>query len=365
MRVALDATPLLGPRTGVGTYVDCLVRALGELSKPPDLTLSPFTVRGAGGLRAARYRARIVHRPFPARALQRLWGATDHPPVEWLASRCDVFHATNFVLPPTRRAASVVTVHDLVFARHADTVTPAVLRYQHLVPRSVARADVVVCPAEATARDVAEYFRLPPERVRVTPLGVDPEWRYATPPPAGWLAARGLPPSYVLFVGAQEPRKGLPWLVAAHTAARAAEPDVVPPLVLAGPSGWGEAIDAPGAHRTGYLADADLRTLVAGASCVVLPSRYEGFGLPLLEAMATGRPVVASDIPVHREITGGLAEYAPVGDVDALAQAIVGACRDDARHTADTRRAWATRWTWRRCAEATLAAYDAALTARN
>lgn len=370
MRVALDATPLLGRLTGIGTYVDRLVRALSELDDPPDLTLAPFTIRGASALTAppagtAPYHARVVHRPMSARLLQSLWARTNVPPVEWLSGRCDVFHATNYVLPPTRRAARVVTVQDLTFVRFPATVTPAVLRFQQLVPRSIARADVVLCPAESTADDVAEHYGLSRDTVLVTPLGVDPAWARTERPSTAWLAEHGMPDRYVLFVGSQEPRKGLDTLIAAHSAARAGNRDGVPTLVLAGPPGWGKPVDAPDAIRTGYLTDAELRSLVAGASCLVLPSVYEGFGLPLLEAMACGRPVIASDLPVHREVTGGHALLFPVGDVDALAAALTTASAEDgtpgAKERAGMRRRWAAGWTWKRCAEQTNAAYGIAL----
>lgn len=352
LRTTLDATPLLGTRTGVGRYVDRLVHALAQ-DPDLDVTLTAFTVRGAAGL--AEPGVRVRHRPAPARALQALWSRVPFPPVELLAGRCDVFHATNFVLPPSLRAAGVVTVHDLTFARHPDTVTPTVLRYQRLVPRSVRRAALVLCPAEATADDVAEHYGLSRARVVATPLGVDPSWAAPTAPDRHRLR---LPDRYLLFVGTREPRKQLPVLLAAHAAARAQDADV-PELVLAGPAGWGAEQELPaGVRLAGWLSDDDLRAVVGAATALVLPSRYEGFGLPLLEALAAGTAVVASDLPVHREVTGGHADLVPVGDVDALADALLRASRaTDDPAAVDARRAWAATWTWERCARRTADAY--------
>jgi glycosyltransferase involved in cell wall biosynthesis len=283
MRIGLDATPLLGVRTGVGRYTEHLVAALAAGDDP--LVATAFTLRGAGGLAGAlpagvsnRYRA------MPARLLQELWARTEFPPVELLCGPVDVFHATNFVLPPLRRAAGVVTVHDLSFLRYPETVSAASLRYRELVPRSVRRAAVVCTPSAAVAEEVrAEYG---PDNVVVTPLGVDESWFAAKPPDPGWLADHGLPEDYVLFVGTLEPRKNLPTLLAAY----ATLPDA-PPLVLAGTSGWGPALDTAGLRpesvvTPGYLDQASLLRVVAGARLLVMPSLYEGFGLPPLEAFA-------------------------------------------------------------------------------
>lgn len=361
MRVGLDATPLLGTRTGIGQYVAHLVDALAGVADGPDLVLTAFTARGAEALAAPRGH-RAVHHRVPARALQEAWARFEVPPVELLTGRVDVFHGTNFVLPPAHRAAGVVTIHDLAFLRLAGTVTPASRRYRELVPRSLRRAAVVLCPAQATADDVAAEYGLPAERVVATPLGVGVEWQTARPLIPAERAALGVPERYVLFVGTREPRKRLDDLVAAHQAA-ADHNDSVPALVLAGAAGWGAPADAPGAVVTGYLEAGMLRSLVAGASCLVLPSQYEGFGLPLLEAMACGTPVIATDLPVHREVTGGLAALVPVGDVEALAAAVVAASEaaPDAE-AVSRRREWAAGWTWTRCAAQTLSAYRRAMT---
>lgn len=360
MRVGLDATPLLGTRTGIGQYVGHLLAALASVDDGPDLVLTAFTARGAGALAAPRGH-RVVHRRVPARALQEAWARFEVPSVELLTGRVDVFHGTNFVLPPAHRAAGVVTIHDLAFLRLADTVTPASRRYRELVPRSLRRAAVVLCPAQATADDVAAEYGLPTDRVVATPLGVDDGWRAARPLTSAERVALGVPERYLLFVGTREPRKRLPDLLSAHRAATAAD-DAVPGLVLAGPAGWGKPIDAPDAVLTGYLDPPVLRSLVAGATCVVLPSQYEGFGLPLLEAMACGTAVVGTDLAVHREVTAGLAALVPVGDVDALAAAIVAvSVQPPDAAAAARRREWAAGWTWTRCAALTYAAYRRAL----
>jgi glycosyltransferase involved in cell wall biosynthesis len=390
MKVGLDATPLLGPQTGVGRYVAALAGALAGLPgpEPEEVVLVPFTWRGTADLprvvatleRAWAPRAgrlRCGRRRVPARLLQAAWTRLPVPPVEWLAGPVDVFHATNYMAPPARRAAGVVTVHDLSYLRYPEMVTAASARYLELVPRALGRGAVVCTPTAAIAAEVADTYRLAPERLVVTPLGIGPAFRRAVPPDPAWLAAHDLPERYLLFVGTREPRKNLPTLLAAYRALLAGRvPPVggpgaagagVPPLVLAGPPGWGEALDLAGlpagAVRTpGYLAEEDLVRLVAGAAALAFPSWYEGFGLPALEALACGTPVVASDLPALREILADQAELVPPGDADGLADALLRVLGDPGGEPARAaRRARAAGFTWDACAQATLAAYSRAL----
>ena len=414
MRVGLDATPLLGPRTGVGRYVAGLAGALATLAgpEPEELALVPFSWRGTRDLPAAAPsgpRVRYGRRRVPARLLQAAWARLPWPPVEWLAGQVEVFHATNFVAPPARRAATVVTIHDLTYLRFPEMVTDASARYRDLVPRALGRGAVVCTPTAAVATEVAHEYRLPPDRLVVTPLGVDDTWRHATPPDPAWLAAHDLPGRYLLFVGSREPRKDLPTLLTAYrellvggggwepeplpgrapldnrvsvvekgptvaegagTTTAPAATAGVPPLVLVGPQGWGETIDTaglpPGAVRThGYLPDADLARVVAGAAALVVPSRYEGFGLPALEALACGTPVVAADLSAHREVLGDQAELVPPGDPAALATALARVLEDPGGEPVRAaRRARAAGFTWENCAQATLSAYRLALESR-
>ncbi len=345
MRVVMDGTPLLGQRTGIGRYVEGLLSGFAALPTSPDLALTAFTTsRDRPEVPAGAWAGRRV----PARALFAAWGRSGLPPVEWLTGSADVVHGTNFVLPPRRRAAGVVTVHDLAFLLHAGTVTPAVARLRALIPRLVRDADAVITPTSAVADLVGEHLPVARERVHPVAHGLDAAWSLAAPDPT-----LGLPSSYVLFVGSREPRKDLATLVSAlHVLGAAA-----PTLVLAGPAGWGPQPDVPvGTVRLGYVDDHALMSAVAGASALVLPSRDEGFGLPALEALACGTPVVASDLPVLREVLGDQATYAAVGDAEAFAAALSG----PPAGTPDSRRAHAAGFTWQECARRTLEVYTSA-----
>jgi glycosyltransferase involved in cell wall biosynthesis len=369
MRIGLDATPLIGSRTGVGRYVAELVRHLPEaLQDGDELVATAFTLRGAGHLlRNVPAGVSVRNRRVPARLLQYLWARTPVPSVRLLAGPVEAFHATNFVLPPLGRARGVVTVHDLAYLRLPATVSAASRQYAHLVPRSVARAAVVCVPSEFVAGEVSEAYPGSAAKVVVTPLGVDAGWADAVPTRADRLAELGLGGDYLLFVGNLEPRKDLATVLAAYRLLVAKGRTGLPQLALAGPSGWGGPLDLTGLAdfvvRLGPLPEPELRGLVAGARALLYPSRYEGFGLPVLEAFACGTPLIASDLPTTRELlgtAGDLAALFPVGDVESLAELLVADPVADAA-SRERRRDLAASWSWSRTATLTAAAYRRAL----
>jgi glycosyltransferase involved in cell wall biosynthesis len=369
MRIAVDATPLIGAGTGVATFTRGAVRALAGRDDV-DLTAYGLTLRGRDELRAVvPPGVRVVDRPMPAGALGRLWSATDLAPAEWWTGPVDVVHGTNFVVPPTRRAAAVVTVYDLTAVRFPELCAPASLRYPALVRRAVARGAWVHTLASAIADEVVELLGAPAERVRVVASGLDP-----------WVAgdaARGRQAAgadrYVLALGTVEPRKGLPDLVRAFDRLAASRPDVR--LVVAGPDGWGTQAFAAAAglarhgdriRRVGWVDDATRRDLVTGAAVLAVPSVYEGFGYPPLEAMAAGTPVVATAVGSLPGVLGDAARFVAGGDVAALADALADVL-DDPAVAADLARrgpAHAATFSWEDCAAGLVDLYRDALAAR-
>jgi glycosyltransferase involved in cell wall biosynthesis len=364
LRVALDATPLLGQATGIGRYTAELFSALTRLpagERPDELLATAFTWRGRAAL-PGRLPAGVLAagRRAPARLLRASWERTELPSMAMLGVRADVIHGTNFVLPPPGRgAAGVVTIHDLSYLRYPETVSAASARYRELVPKSLRRAALVLTDTQAVADEIAAEYHLPADRIRAIPLGVDPAWFDAANEP---LPALGLPARYLLFVGTLEPRKDVATLLAALRRMRSADPQS-PPLVLAGPAGWGPALDTAGLTRAdvialGYLQTAALRAVVANAAALCFPSLYEGFGLPPLEALAAGTPVVASDIPPLREVLGARTagvKLVPVGDVDAFCQAILQTLAAPPDPAAG--RAHARQFSWDQTAALTAQAY--------
>lgn len=360
LRLAVDATPLLGQRSGVGRYLAGLLRGLASLPDAPSPQLTVFSWRGPTP--DAAVPGRPSRRRLPGRLLQPLWARVPFPPVEVLTGRIEVFHGGNYVLPPLWRAAGTVAVHDLTYLRYPETVDDNVRRYAVLVPDAVRRAARVVTGCEAIRDELCAQYRLDPDAVVVAPHGVDPAWFVADPDDARRRARLGLPERYLLFVGNVEPRKGLPLLVRAHAAARREHPEV-PALALAGPAGWGQPLEGVELRpadvvRLGYLQEADLHSVVRGCVALCLPSRYEGFGLPVLEALAAGRPALASDIPAHREVAGGQATLLPAEDVQAWAHALVQVCAGaDEPAAGAARQARAREFTWQRSAATHLRAW--------
>lgn len=364
-RVAMEATALLGQPTGVGAAVSGMLGSL--LDQPVDLSAFAISWRRRRGLRDAVPRGVVVRqRPMPARPLHAAWEHGSLPPVEWFTGPVDVVHGTNYVVPPTSHAARVVTVYDLTMVRFPELCHPSTLRFPGLISRAVSQGAHVHVTASAIGDEVQDHFNVPGDRLHHVPLGIP------ALPPASATGLAGWP--YLLAVGTAEPRKDLPGLVAAFNELAGARPELR--LVHAGPDGWGstelEAAVAASPYadrivRTGYVDAARLSALLAGATALAYPSRYEGFGFPPLQAMAAGTPVVASDTPVLRETVGEGGVLVPVSDVTALAAALARVV-DDGDHRAalaEAGRVHAAAFTWRRCGEGLVATYAAAMGSRS
>lgn len=353
LRVAYDVGPLLDPPTGVGRYT----RELAEALEGTGTDLRRYAVAFGGDLRRAG--GEVARWRVPARLMRSTWKRFGRPAIERLVGDIDVVHATNFVLPAARRTPGVVTVHDLAFLR--DDVFPGGEVLRELVPWSVARAARVLVPTKAVKQEVSDRLHIEPDKVVVTPEGVSSLFFGATPLAEGALAALGIEAPFVLALGTVEPRKNLVSLLAAWALVR----DELPgwSLVVAGPRGWGPRLpETPGVVLTGWIGDETLPGLVSAAGLFCFPSLYEGFGLPPLEAMAAGTPVVAARSPVTEEVLGEAALLVDPLDVRGLAEAVAELATDDARRKTFVLqgRARAADYTWERTARGTLEAYRAA-----
>jgi glycosyltransferase involved in cell wall biosynthesis len=366
MRVAFDATALVGAGTGVAAFTR---GAFGALAARDCLDLVGYALswRVRRGLAPALPPGvTAAARPVPAGPLLRVWSRLDAPWAEMWTGPVDVVHGTNFVVPPTRRAAAVVTVHDLAAVRFPELCAPTSRRYPVLVRRALARGAFVHTPSRAVAAEVVELLGADPDRVRAVHHGVDEVG--GADAGAGRRLARA--EQYVLALGTVEPRKDLPGLVRAFDHLAPARPDLH--LVIAGPDGWGtEALAAAMAAsphrdrivRLGYVGTAERASLLAGAAVFAYPSVYEGFGLPPLEAMAAGTPVVATAAGSLPEVLGEAARLVPARDETALATALAEVLDDGRVRTdlAERGRRQAARYRWSDSGEGLLRLYRQAL----
>lgn len=363
MRIGFDGTPLLGSRTGVGWYTHELVGAVADLAPSDELVVLPISWRAARRPLRLPYRANVVveRKPLPARPLWAVWDRVAFPPLEWLV-RCDIFHATNYLAPPSSRVPVVVTVHDVGFLHHPDSVTPAVRRMARVLPGVLRRAAGIIAVSAFTAQELVDWLPEVADRVTVVPNG-----GHARPAPVA--AAPAAAPSgrpYVLMLGTLEPRKNVPLALDALDVLRRRGADLR--LVLAG--GASPLLDVGALLRerglspeevtvAGYLDDARVAALLAGARALVFPSLYEGFGMPLLEAMEAGVPVVGVRAGATPETVGDAALLVEPGDAEGLAGAMERAAFDEGTRAAlvAAGHVRAGQLTWDRAAAATLELY--------
>ncbi len=377
MRIGIDYTPAVHQGGGIGRYVRELVRALAALDQETSylLFIAGPSDRFARPALPPNFSLRFS--PLSDRWLARLWHRLRLPlPVERFTGPLDLFHATDFVLPPTRPGTrTLLTVHDLSFVRAPETATPALRRYlNRVVPRSVARADHVLADSQATREDLIALYGAPAEKVTVLYSGVDARFiPRQEPGERGRLRTRyGLPDApFILSVGTLQPRKNYVRLIRAFhrlTAMGVTWEGTPPHLVIAGGRGWlFDAIFAEGerlgvadrVHFPGFIADEDLPALYRSASLFAFPSLYEGFGLPLLEAMACGVPVVASNASSLPEVVGEAGLLVEPTDVEGMARAMARLLSDRPLREALVRRGLdqARRFTWSKAAEQLVALY--------
>lgn len=326
MRILLDYRPALRHRTGVGEYVHRLAVSLasGALAHPDALTLfssslsdrlDPSAVPGAGA----------VDVRVPVKVLNLLWHRLEWPPVQWFAGAVDLAHSMHPLLMPARNAVRFVTIYDLYFLDRPQETWAEIRRdYARLAPAHARRADRVVVISAHTRRQVEERLGVPPERIVVCPPGA-PDWPAREDPEPG---------GPILFVGTIEPRKNVPGLLAAYGRLVARYPDA-PKLVLAGrlpPEGLGAlppGVPSDRIEARGYVTDAERRDLYRRASVLIMPSFDEGFGIPAVEAMTIGLPVIVANRGALPEVVGTAGLLIDPDDHDGIAATLERVLTDD------------------------------------
>ena len=346
VRILLDYRPALRQRTGVGEYVHELTRALVATSPGPDEQLLLFSASWKDRLPAQTLPGTtVVDRKIPVRALNFGWHRLGFPTADRLANgRLDVVQSFHPLLIPASHAAQIVTIHDLDFLDHPERTRAEIRRdYPALAHKHARRAHHIVVNSKTTAEQVGRRFGVESRRLTVCYPGA-PSWTRRTEEPDN---------PCLLFLGALEPRKNVGVLLEAYRRLLL-RTTAVPPLVLAGPPGadsktiLAHASDRPLAGRVefpGYIRDTDREALFRRALVFIMPSHTEGFGMPVLEAMTVGVPVLAADRGALPEVVGDAGLRFEPDDAEALERLL-----DDLIHSPERRRELRERG-WRRAAE--------------
>lgn len=369
LRIAYEATALLGNRTGVGEFCYGALNALADIDDF-EITAFAMSFRRRHLLKTELPpKVRFGDWIMPARPLNSLWQRVDMPPLELWSGGIDVVHGTNFIVPPTLKAAKVITVHDLTTVRFPEICNPPTLVYPHMIRRAIASGALLHTPSEYVRDEVLDYFDIEPERVVAVHHGIPLDWidfdQEKAPSLPNLVGRR-----FVLGLGTIEPRKDFPLLVRAFDELSTEYNDV--DLVIAGQDGWGsdqlEAEISRSSHRNkifkmGYVSPSTRKWLLTNASVFAYPSVYEGFGFPPLEAMALGTPVVASRAGALPEVLGGnAARLFDVGDQGELERSLADLLSSETvrANYAEAGKLRAKDYSWTHCATGLASLYRSA-----
>jgi glycosyltransferase involved in cell wall biosynthesis len=378
VRILVDYRPALRERTGVGEFVHELSKALSNRSGEGAndeiaLFTSSWKDRPDPALASQMPSARIVDVKVPVRGLMWSWNRLEWPPVEWFSGPCDVVHSQSPLLIPASGAAQVVTVHDLDFLRHPDQMEAEIRRdYPALARSHAARADAVIVSSQYAAGEVIRELQLDPARVHICPPG-QPYWAAEVREQRERLVHRSPGDGgHILFMGTLSLRKNVGTLLEAYAALRDRLPNA-PPLVLAGhrtpaSARWEARCEEPPLKGhvtiTGYVTTAQRIDLYANARMLVLPSYEEGFGLPVLEAMACGVPVVISSRGSLPEVAGPAAAPIDPDDAGGFAARMQTLLEGDPSAAIARGLEQAAQYNWDTCAAAARRAYRSAIEVR-
>ncbi len=362
MRVCLDVQSAVTQRAGVGRYTRQLAEHLGATVGCHELELFYFDFKRQGSSFPVPNAEFKANRLLPGRIAQACWKHLNWPPFDAMAGISDLYHFPNFILPPLRSGKTVVTIHDVSFIRFPEFTEDANLRYLTAkIKDTVRRADAIITVSEFSAHEVEELLDVPSDRIFPTHLGVDDS--FAPQPEERVNAIRrkyALDRPYLLAVGTIEPRKNIPFLVDVFENLSAFDGD----LVLVGRPGWkhdpilkriasSSLVDR---IRLVEAEDGDLPAIYGGATCLLQASFYEGFGLPPLEAMACGTPVVSSRGGSLPEVIGDAAPLLDTDSIDAWCATIIKQI-DSGADGADARRQHAAGFRWETTAARTWDVY--------
>jgi glycosyltransferase involved in cell wall biosynthesis len=345
MKIGIDISQIVYQGTGVAAYTSSLVKAMIRTGEEKEFVLFGSSLRNrqplkqfARSLEGEDFRVKFSF--LPPKVLEFLWNGIHTFPVENFTGEVDVFHSSDWLEPPARQAKKVTTIHDLAVFKYPEAfsvrgghdIVKNQKRKLHFVKRET---DLVIAVSETTKKDIIEILGIPDKRIRVIYEAADPVFKVVSPERVDQVKEKyQLSHDYFLCVGTREPRKNLDRVVMAFAEIASASSDF--DLVIAGKYGWGEGDCL--AHKAkdlkarvkilGYVEQSDLVGLYNGATAFIYPSLYEGFGLPILEAMSCGCPVITSSVGAMAEIAGGVALLVEPERIESIAGAMSKARRN-------------------------------------
>ncbi len=369
MRVGLDARPLLGKRSGVGNYTYNLVKHLGKIDRENEYSLFYTFLRCKSSdcfkIENPNFQRKGFR--FPSRLLELSWRYLPLFSIDSLIGKVDVFHSTNFLSPYQKRGKSVITIHDLGFMIAPENANRHVQSYfRRWLPFCARNADLLIAVSQNTREDIIKLLKIPEERIRVIYNGIEEIYQPGREKDISSPLFKKLPEDYVLFVGTLEPRKNLLRLIEGFSLFK--KGGGKEKLVIAGEKGWSyesifETVEKLNLEKevifSGYLSQEDLPALYRSASLFLFPSLYEGFGLPPLEAMACGVPVIASRVSSLPEVLGEAAILVNPYNTEEIAQAIKNTLEDERLRASLIEKGFARAklFSWEKTARETLGVY--------
>lgn len=374
MKFGIDISQIVYGGTGVSTYTRLLVTSLCKEAIDDEFVLFGSSLRNQKPLKDfyQSVSAKNVKKkffPFPPKALEFLWNGIHIFPIENLTGQIDVFHSSDWLEPPTKQAKKVTTIHDLTIFKYPKTF---VARGGHNIVENQKRklffvkqyCDKIIAVSETTKQDIVEILKIPERKIKVVYEAADPDFSLRDAAQVQKVKEKfNINGRYLLCVGAREPRKNLNRLIAAFVEVAKANQDLS--LVIVGKYGWGEDMAEKTKAQTsslkvlGFVEKDELAALYSGAIGFVYPSLYEGFGLPILEAMACGCPVITSNIGSMKEIAGNASLLIDPESIESLAGAMSAVLRNTKVQTELKIKGFkrAGEFSWERTAAQTLEVY--------
>lgn len=377
MKVFMEAQPLLGARSGIARYVECLC---SNLSTDPELHISLVFNRIIKGIKesdiinfAQTTGSKIRNNMYPYKVIRRFLKPNYfyELPYDLFTTKADLYHGTNFVHTPMTKGKSVITIHDLAFMKYPDATTHNIYKHHtRWIPYSVKRCDRIIADSHHTKRDIVEFLGVDEDRIDVIHLAAESRFKYVEATDS-IINKYQLPAQYLLFVGTLEPRKNLSGLLQSYSLLKR-NTTTQAKLVIVGAKGWKydpifelikELKLQDDVIFTGFIADEDLPAIYSKATAFVMPSIYEGFGLPLLEAMQCGVPVIGSNVSAIPEIIGEHGMLIDPFDTEAWAASMHLLITDKQKHAYYKELALqrASQFTWEKTAAQTKKVYELVL----